>query len=106
MLARIDEFRLDPSRSVAELDRVVRAGNPRPGAWIVVEGRRCKVWRAHVEATAAAGSRPGTLDDRGVVAADGTLALDEVQPEGKRRMAYADWRRGAHPDGLLTVDGG
>jgi methionyl-tRNA formyltransferase len=49
---------------------------------------------------------PGTLDERGLVVADGTLVLEEVQPEGKRRMAYGDWRHGAHPDGALTVDAG
>ena len=27
----VDEFRLDPARPAAELDRLVRAGNPRPG---------------------------------------------------------------------------
>ena len=29
----VDEFRLDWTRPASELDRVVRAGNPRPGAW-------------------------------------------------------------------------
>jgi methionyl-tRNA formyltransferase len=36
----VEEFRLDPARGAAELDRIVRAGNPRPGAWIMVGGKR------------------------------------------------------------------
>jgi methionyl-tRNA formyltransferase len=70
----VDEFRLDPHRPAAELDRIVRAGNPRPGAWAEVGGRRVKVWRAHVEGD--------------------HLELDEVQPEGKARMDAAAWRAG------------
>ena len=50
----VDEFRLDPARPAAELQRLVRAGNPRPGAWFRVGGRRVKVWRA----------RPSRIADR------------------------------------------
>jgi methionyl-tRNA formyltransferase len=70
----VEEFRLDPTRPVAELDRIVRAGNPRPGAWFEAAGKRVKVWRAHVEAS--------------------RLVLDEVQPEGKPRMDADAWRAG------------
>jgi methionyl-tRNA formyltransferase len=70
----VEEFRLDLARPASELTRVVRAGNPRPGAWIDVDGDRLKVWRAHAEG------------DR--------LVPDEVQPPGKKPMAYAAWRAG------------
>jgi methionyl-tRNA formyltransferase len=76
----VDEFRLDLDRPVAELTRLVRAGNPRPGAWLDVDGARLKVWRAH-----AVGDR---------------LVPDEVQPQGKKPMTYAAWKaghRGADP---------
>ena len=76
----VDEFELDLARSADELVRIVRAGNPRPGAWLTVDGARFKVWRAHE--------------------ADGRFVPDEVQPEGKPRMAYPAWRaglRGADP---------
>lgn len=70
----VDEFRLDPARSATELARLVRAGNPRPGAWLDLDGSRLKVLRAHVER------------DR--------LVPDEVQPAGKRPMPYTAWRAG------------
>jgi methionyl-tRNA formyltransferase len=81
----VDEFRLDPDAPASERVRQVRAGNPRPGAWLEVAdggtGRaRLKVWRAHEE--------------------DGRFVPDEVQPEGKKVMSYAAWRaghRGADP---------
>src|SRR5262249_57983059 len=43
------EFHIDGSRPADELARVVRAGNPRPGAWMVIRGRRVKVWSALAE---------------------------------------------------------
>lgn len=76
----VDEFELDPEAPGPELARLVRAGNPRPGAWILVDGKRLKVWRGHVDG------------DR--------FVPDEVQPEGKRAMPYTAWlagHRGAAP---------
>jgi methionyl-tRNA formyltransferase len=103
----VEEFRLDPSRPASELARVVRAGNPRPGAWLAAGGHRFKVWRAHVAdalgGTGDDGSSTGRLDDTGLGTVDGTLVIDEIQPEGKRRMPYGDWRRGARD--VLAVEG-
>jgi methionyl-tRNA formyltransferase len=95
----VEEFRLDPARPAEELARIVRAGNPRPGAWLVVGGHRVKVRRAHPE-TADGGVRGvGVLDGRGRLATGrGALVLDEVQPEGKRAMAADAWLRGLHGD--------
>ena len=70
----VDEFRLDPSASAAARARLVRAGNPRPGAWLDVDGARLKVWRAHDDA--------------------GRFVPDEVQPEGRKPMPYAAWKAG------------
>jgi methionyl-tRNA formyltransferase len=90
----VDEFRLDAARPAAELARVVRAGNPRPGAWTRVDGRRVKVLRAHA-VERDDGAPVGTIDADGRLAtASGLLALDEVQPEGKAAMPGAAWRAG------------
>jgi methionyl-tRNA formyltransferase len=122
----VDEFRLDPARPAVELARIVRAGNPRPGAWLRAGGRRVKVWRAHEApvtdpggtdpggtdpgGTDPGGSDPGGTDpaaplERGAIGPDGALAtvqgvlvLDEVQPEGKRVMDAAAWRAGTRGD--------
>jgi len=89
----VEEFRLDPSRSAIQLDRIVRAGNPRPGAWMHVGGRRIKVWRAHPEADVV--GEAGLLSESAeLITADGALTLDEVQPEGKRTMPGPAWRAG------------
>jgi methionyl-tRNA formyltransferase len=89
----VDEFRIDASRPALEVARVVRAGNPRPGAWMIVDGKRVKVWRARPEpgeGEPGVVHRPGEL----VTAAAGVLRLDEVQPEGKPRMTGQAWMAG------------
>jgi methionyl-tRNA formyltransferase len=70
----VEEFELDFAHPPDELVRVVRAGNPRPGAWTTVDGRRLKIWRARV--------------------VDGRFEPLEVQPEGRPRMSGEAWRRG------------
>src|SRR5262249_29388037 len=88
----VEEFRLDPDRPADELVRIVRAGNPRPGAWFTVSGRRVKVWRAR-EAEGA--TEVGTINAQGMLGtASGALALDEVQPEGKKPMDARAWLAG------------
>lgn len=97
----VDEFRIDPGRPAVELARLVRAGNPRPGAWMVVGGKRVKVWRARVDRGDGA---PGSIGGSGeLVTADGALRLDEVQPEGRSRMATEAWLTGTH-ERPLTVE--
>jgi methionyl-tRNA formyltransferase len=97
----VDEFQLDPRRDAVELARVVRAGNPRPGAWLSVGGRRLKVLRAHPEDGAG---EPGRIDATARLATGaGLLALDEVQSEGRRAITGAAWIAGV-PDHASTVD--
>ncbi len=89
----VAEFRLDPNRSADALHRLVRAGNPRPGAWLRVGDKRVKVLRASV--APGSGERSGAIDDGARLATtDGLLVFDEVQPEGGRPMTGIDWRRG------------
>lgn len=102
----VDEFRLDPAQSAEVLARVVRAGNPRPGAWLRVGGRRLKVLRAHPSRGAA--PEPGTISEDskrhsvGLATTDGLLELDEVQPESKQAMGAPAWAAGLR--GPVRVD--
>lgn len=94
---RPEEAEIDweqPSRRIANL---VRALNPNPGAWTRFRGRRLNVWRAR---PATGDGKPGTVVDPAglvVAAGEGAVALDEVQPEGKRAMAGAEFARGHRP---------
>src|SRR5207248_7457063 len=92
----VDEFRLDPGRSAAELARVVRAGNPRPGAWIRVGDRRVKVWRAPRLPPPPAPPGRGRIRARGPLrTAPGAPPVRQVQPQSKPLMdAHSRARRG------------
>jgi methionyl-tRNA formyltransferase len=65
---------LDLSQPALEVHNHVRALSPHIGARATIDGRRLTIWRTRV--------------------ADGELELLEVQPEGRRRMAYEEYLRG------------
>jgi methionyl-tRNA formyltransferase len=94
---RVEEAFVDPvrHRSAAVL-RAVRAFDPKPGAWTVLDGGRVKLWRARASAEPGPGVGVAATVGEGVLlgAADGAVELLEVQPEGRNRMAAADWMRG------------
>jgi methionyl-tRNA formyltransferase len=97
----VEEFRIEAGRPAAELARLVRAGNPRPGAWMVVRGKRVKVWRARAD-TGTDADAPGSIRAPGVlITADGALRLEEVQPEGRPHMSAEAWLAGLRERTLI-----
>lgn len=87
--------RLDWTRDAASLERQVRALDPLPGAWASLDGVPVKLFGG----MAAVGSgEPGSVlaaSDRLVIAAGaGAIAVSEVQPAGRNRLAVEDWVRG------------
>jgi methionyl-tRNA formyltransferase len=87
--------RLDWTRDAASLARAIRAFDPEPGAWALLDGTEIKFFGGR--AINGAGP-PGT-----VLAAEpllrigtglGALEVQEVQPAGRKRMTAAAWARG------------
>lgn len=99
----VAEFAIDWARPATEIVRLVRAGNPRPGAWTMAGDRRLKVLRASVISPPASSGAPMSFAPgdllpgagTGVVAtADGMVLLEEVQPEGRAAMPAPAWVAG------------
>ncbi len=90
--------RLDWRKTSVELDRMVRAFNPFPGAHAMQGATSVKVWRAYpAEGSGAPGSVQSAGDDGIVVACgQGTLVLTELQRAGAKRLGARDFLRG-HP---------
>lgn len=88
-----DDFVLDFAQAAEQLVRVVRLGR----AHTTLAGRRFAIKHASVE-PGPVQVPPGTLDGTKAATADGWLVLEVVQPEGKRPIDAADWRRGARLD--------
>jgi methionyl-tRNA formyltransferase len=93
-----EERRLDPSRSAAELARVVRALTPHVGAYLETgNGERLGVRRARpVEVSVKAGELRAEWGALLLGCGQGALRLEVVQPPGGRPMAADAFLRG-HP---------
>lgn len=91
---RTDDARLDWTRSATELQRVVRAYNPVPGAWTIAGAERLKCWRAEV--IDCNGEVPGTVvsaSDSGIDVACGEdcLRMTELQRPGRKRVTAGEF---------------
>jgi methionyl-tRNA formyltransferase len=93
---RREEAALDWRKPAVELDRAVRALNPRLGTWFEHAGDRIKL----LGATPAPGrdAAPGTVLDAAptVACGDGALRLLVLQRAGRAAMTAAEFLRG-HP---------
>jgi len=92
-----EHARVDWSLPAEIVERRIRAYDPRPGAWSVVRGTETRLFgaRAIVDRRGAAGEVLET-DEMGMIVAcgEGAVAIREVHPSGKRRMAALDWAQG------------
>ena len=95
--------RLDFNQSSKDVVNKVRAMNPEPVAWFEFESLPVRVLEATVEDSAelAAGFARVLGSQLIVGCSDGSVALELVQPAGKKPMSGADWFRGLRRDSLL-----
>jgi methionyl-tRNA formyltransferase len=93
-----ENTRVDWTRDARTVCRLVRAYDPRPGAFTVLEGQDVKLFGARL-APRPESARPGEVigaNAEGLVVAcgEGAVRLLQVKPAGKRRMPATDWLRG------------
>lgn len=91
------EAQLDWRRPAAELERMVRAFDPFPGAVARANATTLKIWRTRVDDRP--GGEPGKIVEVGpdgivVACGAGALRLLELQKAGGKRLPVADFVRG------------
>jgi methionyl-tRNA formyltransferase len=115
-----EDARVDWKMPAHLIDRQIRGCTPDPGAWTDFESTRLKLWPVTpIRPSASGPSGGGTAGPAQVSLAPGQLRVEraavyvgtgtapvqlgDVQPQGKRRMAAADWARGLHADAASTL---
>ncbi|UKJ21005.1 methionyl-tRNA formyltransferase [Enterobacter mori] len=89
-----EEAQLDWSLSAAQLERCIRAFNPWPMSWMMIDDQPVKVWKASV-IDGDTSEEPGTIIEVSkqgiqVATAKGILNLESLQPAGKKAMSAQD----------------
>ncbi|QOV68389.1 methionyl-tRNA formyltransferase [Citrobacter sp. BDA59-3] len=89
-----EEAFLDWSLPAEQLERCIRAFNPWPMSYFVIEEQPVKVWKASV-INSQAKAEPGTIIEANkqgiqVATAEGILNLESLQPAGKKAMNAQD----------------
>lgn len=86
------------NRDTEQILNFIRGLSPYPGAYTFFDNRTVKIFRAHKEAADKI-SEPGTHYTDGhsrlvYAATNGSIAIDELQIEGKKRMRVEEFLRG------------
>lgn len=90
-----DLARVNWTEEADAVSRRIRAFDPVPGAWTTAAAADLKLYGAReVPGSGAPGEILATAPDLLVATGGGAVAIAEVQPAGRRRMAAAEWARG------------
>jgi len=93
-----EQERIDWSKSAREIYNQVRGLHPWPVAYTTYKGENVKIWWAKIGDSNLKG-QPGEVvkiakDYFEIATGEGTLAILELQPAGKKRMSAEDFLRG------------
>ena len=90
--------KIDWNKTAAEVQNFIRGLSPYPAAWTMIQDKSCKIYRTHIINTKS-NKKAGEYNTDGktylhLVTADGEIAIDELQLEGKKRMGIEEFLRG------------
>jgi len=90
--------RIDWNKPAVEIHNLIRGLSPYPAAWTTIEDKTCKIYKAE-PTSEHKGLEVGEYESDGksylhFQTGDGVLSILELQLEGKKRMAIADFLRG------------
>ena len=91
--------KIDFAESAPVLERLVRGLNPWPGAYTFLNGKKLTIWDSDTGNESGSSHEPGTVvgvdkDTIEVQCSEGTLRVNELQLEGKKRMRVGDFLNG------------
>ncbi len=92
-----EDARMPFSTSGEQVARLVRAYDPKPGAWTTLNGLEVRCFGAQiVEGRTGAPGEVLEAGDSGLLIAcgEGALRIADVHPAGQKRLAAAQWVRG------------
>ncbi|MGO2344757.1 MAG: methionyl-tRNA formyltransferase, partial [Providencia sp.] len=89
-----EEARIDWQQPAEHIERCIRAFNPWPMSYFIIQEQLIKVWQAEV-ITEIHNKQPGTIisaDKKGISIAtgNGILNITQLQPPGKKAMSAQD----------------
>ena len=100
----VEDARIDWTKPAEEIHRLIRSCAPAPGAWTTFCGDRLKINAAIVtDSSIPAGALQVTKRSVHVGTGTTSLELTQVQAQGKKPMAAADWARGISFDDQPTL---
>jgi methionyl-tRNA formyltransferase len=89
---------LDFTKTSLALHNFVRGLSPYPAAWLLLDGKHCKVFETSIIANKPTTTSTTYLTDGKTylhfATADGWLAIENLQIEGKKRMSIEEFLRG------------
>ena len=91
------QARLDFTASATVVARAIRAYDPKPGAWGIVRGGEVRLFGVRILPDRR--GAPGEVLEIGemgmiIACGSGGIAVENVHPAGKRRLASLDWAQG------------
>ena len=81
-----NEFELSQSMTAKKFCNTVRALDMSGGAYIILDNKRVKIWRASLNPVSNVNTK--------IACCDSSVELMEVQSEGKKRTTGQEWARG------------
>lgn len=97
-----DDARVDWALGAVEVGRIIRAYDPRPGAFTTLDGNDVKLFGVRrvsgdtlpLDGFGAPGEVVGMREGMIISCGDGAVCIRDVQPSGKNRMRSSAWSRG------------
>ncbi|MEQ6122295.1 methionyl-tRNA formyltransferase [Reichenbachiella sp. MALMAid0571] len=88
---------IDWTQSSVQIVNFVRGLSPHPAAWTTINGKKYKIYKVTLAGNSNLSSGESRIKDLKTIlmgTGDGCVSIDEMQPEGKKRMKADDFLRG------------